>query len=293
MVVVEAGLGGRLDATSVIRSEVQVLTGVGLEHTQYLGDTLLEILEEKTAVIPPDGKVMGGSLHVELRERLKAICRERGAHLRLLDEDLSILADPAESSFDIFGLRDSYSNLTLGPMGLFQRHNAAVALGAAELLLEAPLDGDALRRALAGVTVPGRLEAVSQKPLCLLDGAHNLNGLVALTHSLEQILPRRRIIAVVSILEDKDARAMLAELAPRCDILFVTASSNPRSLPPVALAEIAEELVEPHERGPEVFVDEDPCSALRSAYKLASSNQVVLVTGSLYLVGDIKRGLGR
>ncbi len=111
--------------------------------------------------------------------------------------------------------------------------------------------------------------------------------------SIEEILPRCRIIAVVSILEDKDARAMLSELAPRCDILFVTASSNPRALPPAALAEIVEELVEPPQRGPEVFVDEDPCSALRSAYKLASSNQVVLVTGSLYLVGDIKRGLGR
>lgn len=291
--VVEAGLGGRLDATSVIRSEVQVLTGVGLEHTHYLGDTLEEILEEKAAVIPPGGKVMAGSLQPELRDRLKAICRERGAELHLLDEDVSILAGAPESPFDVFGLHDSYDNLTLGSLGLFQRHNAALALGAAELFLDAPLDVHALRLALAEVTVAGRLEAVSHKPLCLLDGAHNLHGLTALMDSIEEILPRCRIIAVVSILEDKDARAMLSELAPRCDIVFVTASSNPRALPPAALAEIVEELVEPPQRGPEVFVDEDPCSALRSAYKLASSNQVVLVTGSLYLVGDIKRGLGR
>lgn len=290
--VIEAGLGGRLDATSVIDSKIQVLTSVGLEHTEFLGDSLEAILDEKAAVIPEGGKVMAGSLPPELRSHLRDLCRQREAVVKLLDEDLSLLADPAESSFDIFGLYDSYSDLRLGPRGLFQRHNAAVALGAAELFQGRGLDEAALRQALAETTVPGRLEVVSDKPLCLLDGAHNLHGLRALVESLEQILPRRRIIAVVSILRDKDARAMLAELAPRCDILFVTGSSNPRAFSPAELASLAEELVEPHERGPEVFMDEEPCSALRSAYKLATSNQVVLVTGSLYLVGDVKRGLG-
>lgn len=289
--VIEAGLGGRLDATSVICSEVQVLTGVGLEHTEFLGDTLLEILEEKAAVIPQGGKVMAGSLQPELRRRLKDICRRRQADLKLVDEDLSLLADPTDSSFDVFGLYDSYSDLTLGPLGLFQRDNATVALGAAELFLGKALDADRLRQAVSTATVPGRLEAVSDKPLCLLDGAHNAHGLATLMQTLEQVLPRRRIIGVVSILSDKDAATMLAELIPRCDIVFVTTSSNPRALPANRLAEIAEGLADPRERGPEVFVDEDPCSALRSAYKLASSNQVILVTGSLYLVGDVKRGL--
>ncbi|NLE73338.1 MAG: bifunctional folylpolyglutamate synthase/dihydrofolate synthase [Actinobacteria bacterium] len=290
--VIEAGLGGRLDATSVINSEIQVLTGVGLEHTEFLGDSLKAILEEKAAVIREGGKVMAGSLSPDLRLHLRELCLQRGAMVKLLDEDLSLLDDPAESSFDVFGLYDSYSDLRLGPLGLFQRHNAAVALGAAELFQGQGLEEKALRRALAETTVPGRLEVVSDKPLCLLDGAHNLQGLRALIESLEEILPRRRIIAVVSILRDKDAQAMLAELVPRCDIVFVTGSSNARALTPAELAGMAEQLVEPPGRGPEVFMDDDPCSALRSAYKLATSNQVVLVTGSLYLVGDVKRGLG-
>lgn len=105
--------------------------------------------------------------------------------------------------------------------------------------------------------------------------------------SLDQILERRRLIAVVSILKDKEAREMVCHLAPRCDIIFTTQSSSPRALPADELAEIVAEI----DRGPEVFVDPDPHSAMVSAYRLATSNQVVLVTGSLTLIADLKRGL--
>ena len=286
--VIEAGLGGRHDATSIIRSAVQVVTSIGREHAELLGDTVLAILEEKAAVIPPGGKVMAGSLDPEVRDRLGAICAERGALLRVLDEDVSLLLGSGQESFDVFGVHDLYANLRLAVLGLYQRTNAAVAVGAVELFLDGAPDVARVRDALAITQVPGRLEVISQKPLCILDGAHNPHGMAEMVRSLDHLLNRRRLIAVVSILRDKDALEMLEDLAPRCDILFATQNSNPRSYAADELAELLEGI----DDGPEVFVDSDPRSALRSAYHLANSNQVVLVTGSLYLISDMKRSLG-
>jgi dihydrofolate synthase / folylpolyglutamate synthase len=286
--VIEAGLGGRWDATSIIRSEVQVLTGIGKEHAEVLGETLLAILEEKAAVIPPQGKVMAGELQKEVRDRLKTICQERGAELRLLGADISLLPDLRQDSFDVFGACELYSGLSLSVLGEYQKVNAAVAVGALELFLGDSLDPERVRRGLLCTSVPGRLEVISEKPLCILDGAHNPPGMQTLVDSLDKLLDRRRLLAVVSVLKDKGAEEMLRDLAPRCDILFVTQNSNPRSYPAEELAQLVSEI----ENGPEVFVDADPRSALMSAYNLATSNQVVLVTGSLYLIADVKRSLG-
>jgi len=285
--VIEAGLGGRWDATSIIDSEVQVLTSIGKEHSEYLGETELAILEEKAAVIPAGGRVMAGSLAPPVRQRLGAICAERGAELRVLGEEVSLLLDRGREVFDVFGKHDLYTNLELSVLGHYQRTNAAVAIGAAELFLGEALDLDKVQAGLRATQVPGRLEVISEQPLCILDGAHNPHGMHEMVRSLDHLLQRRRLIGVVSILRDKGAVEMLEDLAPRCDIVFVTRNSNPRSYPADELAALLEAL----EGAPEVFVDPDPRSALRSAYNLANSNQVVLVTGSLYLVADVKRSL--
>jgi dihydrofolate synthase / folylpolyglutamate synthase len=286
--VVEAGLGGRWDATSIVDSDVQVVTSIGLEHTELLGETTLAILEEKAAVIPPRGHAIAGSLDPPVRARLAEICAERDASLMVLGEDLSLLEDPKQPAFDLYTPRALYTNLRLAVLGHYQRHNACVAIGATETFLSQELDVKSVRTALAAVRVPGRLEVMSDRPLCILDGAHNPAGMAEMVKSLDYLLDRRRVLGVVSILRDKGAMEMLGSLAPRCDILFVTQNSNPRSYAASELAELAERL----DGGPKVFVDPDPQSALRSAYKLATSNQVVLVTGSLYLVADIKRSLG-
>jgi dihydrofolate synthase / folylpolyglutamate synthase len=285
--VIEAGLGGRWDATSIIRSDVQVLTSIGLEHMELLGETTLAILEEKAAVIPPKGKVVAGTLDAAVRHRLGEICAEREASLLVLGEDLSLLEDPRQAAFDLYTRRELYTNLRLSVLGHYQRNNAAVAIGAAEELVDAPLEAVQVRSAVESVRVPGRLEVISERPLCILDGAHNPAGMAEMVRSLDHLLDRRRVIGVVSILRDKGALEMLSSLAPRCDILFVTQNTNPRSYPAVELAAMAESL----EHRPKVFLDQDPQSALRSAYRLATSNQVVLVTGSLYLVADVKRSL--
>lgn len=285
--VIEAGLGGRLDATSVISSEVQVVTTIGREHTELLGDTLSAILKEKAAVIPPNGKVVAGVLEPEVKAELKEICASKGARCYFLGDDVVILADPRAETFDVFGLYGCYTDVRLKVLGNYQRANAAVSVAAVELFNGAELDGKAVQKALGTTVVPGRLEVISTQPLCIFDGSHNPPGMEETMRSLEQILERRRLIAVVSILADKDAAQMAEYLVPHCDIVFATQSSSPRAIPADELAAI----ISGAGKGPEVFVDPDPRSAMVSAYRLATSNQVVLVTGSFTLISDLKRGL--
>jgi dihydrofolate synthase/folylpolyglutamate synthase len=198
-----------------------------------------------------------------------------------------LLADVRQDSFDVFGVYGLYTNLRLSVLGNYQRFNAAVAIGAAELFVGAELDAAKTRAGLYRTAVPGRLEVISEQPFCVLDGAHNPAGMAEMLRSLDPFLARRRLLAVVSILRDKGALEMLRDLAPRCDIVFVTQNSNPRSYPAEELAAILEGL----DDAPEVFVDPDPESAVQSAFKLATSNQVVIVTGSLYLIADLKRSM--
>ena len=285
--VIEAGLGGRLDATAVISSEVQVLTSIGREHVELLGDTPSAILKEKVAVIPRHGKVVAGVLAPDLKAELKEFCAAREAECYFFGDDLVILADPRGDSFDVFGLRGCYMDVRLKVLGSYQRVNAAVAVAAVELFTGDELDPELVRRALAATSAPGRLEVISTQPLCIFDGSHNPPGMEETMRSLDQILERRRLIAVVSILRDKEAIEMVRHLAPRCDIIFATQTSSPRALSADELAAIITGLG----KGPEVFVDPDPHSAMVSAYRLATTNQVVLVTGSLTLISDLKRGM--
>jgi dihydrofolate synthase/folylpolyglutamate synthase len=285
--VIEAGLGGRLDATTVISSDVQVLTSIGLEHTELLGDTLSAILKEKQAVIPPHGKVVAGVLAPELKTELKEFCTAREAECHFFGDDVVVLADPRGESFDIFSIYGCYMDVRLRVLGGYQRVNAAVSVAAVELFKGGELDADLVRSALNNTAAPGRLEIISTQPLCIFDGSHNPPGMEETMRSLDPILERRRLIAVVSILRDKDAVEMIRHLAPRCDIVFATQSSSSRALSADELAAIISKL----DKGTEVFVDPDPHSAMVSAYRLATSNQVVLVTGSLTLISDLKRGM--
>ena len=285
--VIEAGLGGRMDATAVISSDVQVVTTIGLEHTELLGDTTSAILREKAAIIPEGGHVIAGMLDEDIKAELKDICAMRHADCRFLGDDVVILSDPRADSFDIFGLFGCYTDIRLAVLGAYQRANAALAVGAVEMFKGEELDAERVRAALAATRVPARLEVISHQPLCIFDGSHNPCGMEETMRSLDQLLERRRLIAVVSILRDKESQKMLEALAPRCDIVFVTQSSSPRALSADELAEVLSWI----ENGPEVFVDPDPRSAILSAYRLATSNQVVLVTGSLTLIADLTREL--
>jgi dihydrofolate synthase/folylpolyglutamate synthase len=260
-------LGGRYDATNVIPSEVQVLTTVGLEHTRWLGPTITDIAREKLDVVREAGVlVLGSGLHPDADAVAVQVARDRGARI------VRAGADPG---------------VVLGALGTYQRRNFALARASAEALL-GPLDAGAVASAAATIRVPGRLQVVGEDPLTVLDGAHNPDGIAALVESLPDLRgERRRVIAVVSILDDKDAAGMLRVLLPSCDGVVFTSSRNPRALPPPTLNSLAGQL-----GGPPSEVVAAARAAVDRARELAGSDGLVLATGSIYLVADLLRPAG-
>ncbi len=235
--VVEAGLGGRLDATNVLaRSRVQVLTNVDLEHTQLLGDTRELIAAEKLAVVPAGGVVIAG-----------------------------------EPGWDAFVPQAAVVQVVTVD-GSYQDQNRAVATAAVEAALGHPVDATAL----ASVRVPGRLEIRGDQPLEIWDGAHNPAGMARLAAELPELIGDRRAVAVMSVLADKDANAMVVSIRPLVSEIVATASSNPRVLPAERLGELTGGPVEP-----------DPHAARRAGIRLAGGEGAVVVCGSLYLLHDL------
>ncbi len=268
--VIEAGLGGRYDATNVIPSSVQILTNVGLEHTRWLGPTITDIAREKLAVVREGSTlVVGAGLHPDAEAEALAAAREHGAKL-------------VEAPAQVEGVE-------VLARGAFQRRNFALARAAAEAFLapSSVLDGDAVRAAAAVTTVPGRFELVAESPAVVFDGAHNPDGFAALAESLPAFVNGRRLVAVVAVLDDKDASGMLRELLRLCDEAVFTSNANPRALPPAALQTLAGQL-----DGPPSRCVPDPHAALELGRRLAGEDGVVLATGSIYLIADLLRERG-
>jgi dihydrofolate synthase/folylpolyglutamate synthase len=265
--VIEAGLGGRYDATNVIPSKVQVLTTVGLEHTRWLGPTIDDIAREKLAVVRDHGTLVTGPLVPEAEAVAVEVAAARHAGRVRVTE-------PWQGP--------------LGPRGDFQRWNFAVAEAAAEAFVGElrgvvpgnRVDPRSVEAAAEEVRIPGRLEAVADSPLTLIDGAHNPDGARALANALVG----QRFTGVIGILEDKDAAAMLEILLPLFDQVVFTRSSNPRSLPPATLESLSTQL-----NGPPAEVVLQPKAALARAREVAGPDGAVLATGSIYLVADLVR----
>jgi dihydrofolate synthase/folylpolyglutamate synthase len=261
--VIEAGLGGRYDATNVIPSKVQVLTSVGLEHTRWLGPTLTDIAGEKLDVVNEGSTlVLGAGLAPEVVEVAERVAADRHATI------VQAGTDPG---------------VEVGAPGTFQRRNFALARAGAEAFLGA-LDEHAVAAAGAEVRVPGRLQQIATDPLTLVDGAHNPDGMRALVESLRPPLvgADAQIVATISILDDKDAAGMLSALLPACAAVVFTSSQNPRALPPPTLQSLATQI-----GGPMSEIVPDPARALARARELAGRDGAVIAAGSLYLVADL------
>jgi dihydrofolate synthase/folylpolyglutamate synthase len=271
--VIEAGLGGRYDATSVVEAGVTVLTNVGLEHTRWLGPTITDIAEEKLAVVRPGAAlVLGAGLAPEALAVAERIAAEREARIvrpRALEEGVHLRA-----------------------RGAFQRANMGLARAAAEAHLNAlgrELDEAAVIEAAAATVVPGRLQQVGEDPVTILDGAHNPDAIAALLSSLGEVFPDGRPPAVVlGVLEDKDAASMLRMLLPRCARAWFTAPPSGRALSPAALQSQARQL-----GFEDTACEPRPERAMEAARRWAVEHgSGVLATGSVYLVGQLLGGAG-
>jgi dihydrofolate synthase/folylpolyglutamate synthase len=272
--VVEAGLGGRYDATSVIDAKLTVLSSVGLEHTRWLGPTVRDIAEEKLAVVRPGGTLaLGAGLDPQAVAVAERVARERGARI--------VVAGDGGASQE---------RATVAARGDFQRRNFALARLAAETYLRgAGIEPDerAVREAAASTEVPGRLQVVAEDPLTVLDGAHNPQAVDALVQSLPALVGERPLALVLGVLEDKDAASMLSSLLALCERAWFTAPPSARALSPAALQSLARQL-----GFEQVSCEPRPAQALAEAQRWARERGgAVLVTGSVYLVGELLEAL--
>jgi dihydrofolate synthase/folylpolyglutamate synthase len=284
--VIEAGLGGRYDATNVLSHAVVVLTNVALEHTDLLGDTEAAIAAEKLAVAPTGSdRLVVGRLSPPAAA---AVSREMTARdLRAWRHGRELRVSSQGTRVGVTTPEARYAALPLSLAGRFQRDNLMVALAAAERLLGRPLHPEPLARALAAVRMPGRLEALGGEPVVVLDGAHNPAGMEAMIDSLGDVVGRRLPVVVVSALGDKDLGAMLAPLAGRCRALVATRSRHLRAVAPSTIVGVAERLGLPAE------AVERPRDAVARAARRAGRRGAVLVCGSLYLLADLRPVLVR
>jgi len=248
--IVEVGLGGEWDATNVIDAEVAIVTPIDLDHTQLLGDTVAEIAKEKAGVIKPDATAIMAAQPAEAAAELlrraadvgASVARE-GLEFGVLDRRVAV----GGQVMNLQGLGGVYDEVFVPLHGAYQAQNAALALAAVEALLgvgaaSGPLDVATVREVFAAVRSPGRLEAVRAAPTVLVDAAHNPHGMAATVAAVGEAFDFRRLVGVVGVLADKDARAMLSVLEPVLDEIVITQNSSPRADPADQLAAVAVEV---------------------------------------------------
>ncbi len=289
IVVLEVGLGGRLDATNVIDApEAAVITRIGLDHTEVLGDTIAKIAAEKGGIVKPGCDVIVYDQTAEVTDVLEAICAERGAKFHRADAAGARLHEITVHGlrFDWGGYRDLRTRLT----GLFQMNNAITAVRAAELLRDRgwKLSEASIREGLAKAGCIGRLELLQEKPVFLVDGAHNPQGVEALMKSLGALFLGRKIHFLMGVLADKDYRADLAEALPLAERFYAVTPPIDRALPAAALAEEIK-------RRSDVPVSayDDIRAALGDMLREASDENVLCAFGSLYQIAEIRKYFGR
>jgi dihydrofolate synthase/folylpolyglutamate synthase len=295
--VVEVGLGGLWDATSVADGTVAVVTPISLDHTRLLGSTVEEIATEKAGIIKEGSIAVVGvqeaevmSVLVERADQVGARLEAEGVTIGVLDREVAV----GGQQLSVRGLAGDYSDLFLPLFGAHQAHNAALAVAAVEAFVgggERHLTDEVLRGGLAGVTSPGRLEVVRRSPTVIVDAAHNPAGVDALVEAVRESFTFTRLVGLLAVLEDKDVEPMIRSLEPILDHVVVSRSTSPRSIRPGRLGELVAEFFGEDRV---TVVDELP-EALDVAAGLADEGGVagaVLATGSVTTAADVRQLLG-
>lgn len=320
--VLEVGLGGRFDSTNVCRPMVSVITSISYDHTAQLGTTLAQIAGEKAGIIKPGVAVVSGVLAPEAQEVIRRTCQERGSRLIEFGGDFHTVepivsdgacprienhvgASPTANYYNLFDYHDSdadYTDMRLGMLGVHQTRNAAVTIATIHELRRQgwTVDESAIRTGLATARCPARVELFDGSPKIVIDAAHNGASIEALVATLDgSISARQRHLLFATTLE-KDFRAMLTPLVHAFDrIIFTRYTINPRSVDPIELFRLAEELVEEEKEESDeqarrlnvasLEVDVDPVRAFQWLRTEAGPDDLICVTGSFFIATEIRR----
>lgn len=286
--VLEVGLGGRLDATNVVQQAVSVFGPIDVDHTDVLGPDPVSIAREKAGIIKPHQMAISVPQPPEVLEVLQQACDAQGVPLLVVGRELTaaVQRHALEGlTVSLTGLRGWYEALDLPLLGRHQADNAAAAVGAIEALAFTGVPYGMVERGLAAVEWPGRLEVVHERPLVLMDGAHNPHAAEALAHALKELCPGRKIHLLVGMSADKSAEAFGQRIGPLASSITCTKSHHPRALGAATLAKRLKTFCA------EVHVMSDPVDAYTYAINTVGDDDVVVVTGSLFLVGELRSAI--
>jgi len=278
--VIEVGLGGRFDATNVITPMVSVITTISKDHEAFLGSDLVSIAGEKAGIIKPGIPVVCGAVSSEVGEVFRQTANRQGAKAYFFGEHFKFSLKN-EGFFDYTGLKQYYSDLSVKLRGRHQKHNAVIALAALEVVQDRlPVSEASIRAGLATVRWPGRLEVMLERPTVIIDGAHNGEGVLALVEELK-LYQGRKIKLLFAAMADKDWRLMLARLIEVVSEVMFTKVAMERSADPAELAQ--------HFAGRVASrCHVDSRGALRLLIEESAPEDVIVVAGSLYLLGEIR-----
>ncbi len=284
--VVECGMGGRLDATNVLKPELSIITNISLEHREYLGNSIAQIALEKAGIIKRRKPVVTGIRQPAALDVVSRTAQAKSAPFYRFGSQFRIRRT-SNGTFSYRGIDHRWQGLRTGLEGDHQLENAALVLAACELLVpKAPrITFENIRKGLADTRWPGRLEIVCRQPLVMLDGAHNLEAAKRLARHLRDSLSGRKLTLVIGILDDKPYAAMLKLLLPLAARAILTRARTSRALPPEKLAAVAQGLVA------DVVIVPEVAEALSHALMTADPEGVTLVAGSLYVVGEAKQAI--
>jgi dihydrofolate synthase/folylpolyglutamate synthase len=291
--VIEVGMGGQWDATNVVDADVSVITPIGLDHMEYLGDTIAEIATTKAGIIKEQGFIVLAQQTPEAAVELLRRAAEVGADVAREGLEYSIDSRAIAVGgqlISITGLRGHYDDIFLPLHGKHQASNAAAALIAVEAFFgEQDLDIDAVRAGFANVTSPGRCEVIHRDPTIILDAAHNPHGAKAIAETMQSEFTFDEVTGVVALMADKDALGILQALEPIMNQIIVTTNSSERSMKVSELSDLAAQVF----GADRVFAEETLQAAIDRAIKdavrpLSDESLAILITGSVVTVGEAR-----
>lgn len=288
--VLETGLGGRLDATNVVKPEVCVITSISFDHMEVLGNTLAQIASEKAGIIKSGSTVVCSPQFPEAMGVIERTCRERGVRLVRVGTEVTWHRgdfNPEGQSFHLNGLEREYE-LNIPLLGEHQLENAASAVVAVEVLagMGAKISPESIAAGLGQVNWPGRLQILRREPWVIVDSAHNAYSVKRLAEAIKRYFSFERVILVLGVSSDKDIAGIVAEAAYLTSDIIVTSSHHPRAVKPEALAnEFSKHGITPQ-------VAESIASAMKLALDMAAPGDLVCATGSVFVVAEVMEEMG-